>query len=214
MLFPSALATYNRIIQKLGPPALIIGSICRFHHGSQPQNTERGDNVVEVLQYTNFLARDRSLVESCSQIVIKKSVADKVAVFRSENTAFPYDSCDIILSLACSGSCVAVTYPTTVAYRYHDSNNSADLSNMIQSATRLIGLVQGGKYVHGGRRFARYSYLGGIEISYLRRALLARRPDLMFKVLKHSFPMILASLVRKTLLIFHRKVRPTILADN
>lgn len=209
LLLGEALATYARVIRAGETPALIITRLCRFHDGEPIPAPADAAATIEVLKYSNYFNRDRSLFESCSQLVVRYTVAEATCALRPKLTAFPLDSCDTLLALGAAGPCFAIQHPATVAYRYHGSNSSGDLEYMVSIAPRLLNLSRSNAY-HGDNchRFARYAYLGGVQFSHLRRSLHARRLDLARQVIRDSWPMLLAAVARKVAQLFRRKVTP------
>lgn len=209
LLLPDALAIYARAIHSIGAPQLLIAKMCRFHTGDPLPTSQDNPGFIEALKYHDYFNRDRSLAESCSQLVVKRSVAEDIRAFRPKLTAFPLDSCDILLALGACSPCVAIQYPATVAYRHHDSNSSGNLEHMVHMAPRLLNLTRQNAYSgYNPHRFARFANLGGIMFSYLRQCVHTRRLDLACKVVQDSWPMLFAAIARKLALQFRRKVSP------
>ena len=202
LLLPGALAVYDSVVRTGDCPALIIGALRSFHSGQPVPSNEGGGDKIEVVKFENYFARDRWLLKSCSQIILKKSVVENTDVLPAKPTAFPVDSCDIMLSVGHLGPCVAVMEPVTVAYRLHDGNSSGSLDKMVRLAPVLIGLERAGRYKSGNKhRLDRYAYIGGMLLSYLKDAIHAHRYGLALGLFIRAFPMFAAALMRK---ISHR----------
>lgn len=209
LLMDGALAIYARIIHSGEIPAVIIARLCRFQDGEPAPGPMDSDAGIEVLRYPSYFGRDRALAQGCSQLVIRRTVAQTTGALRSKPTAFPYDSSDIFLALGAAGPCIAILQPTTVAYRFHASNNSGDIDNMISTSPRLINAVRQNDYPGDPHhRFARYANLGGMQFALLTRSLRAKRLDLAGRVIWESWPMLLAAVARKVALQFRPRATP------
>lgn len=209
ILLPGALAIYHRVIQSSDFPPVVIASLRRFQAGDSLPSEDLGASIVEYLKYTNFYHRDRGLVNATPQLVVRRSIAQEHHLFHSGPTAWPFEPCDFMLTLGCCGPCVAISSPTTVAYRIHPGNDSGDFAYAIRMTPRFHGRERTGFYPGGSRmRFARYSYLGGIQFGYLRQSLRSRKFDLAAAVVRESWAMLLAAVVRKCLLPFEQKIVP------
>ena len=205
LLLPCALATYDRIIREFSSPALIIGSIYYFRDGQDViEDVDRKD-VIEVLTYRDYLAKDLSVGVSCSNIVIQRSAFRRAGGLRNSTpVTYHMDTYDMLLRFGICGPCVVVKVPATVAYRMHASNTVLDVERMVKGALSLIHAERQGQYPGGGRRrIDRYSCIGGMAWCWSKYALKAGRPKLALELLAHSSPMVMAGAFKKLWILSH-----------
>jgi len=200
LFLPGALATYDQVINAFNFPALILGSMTYFNQPQfVPRNPGQSGNVVEVLAYKDFLAKDVGLGMSSSKIVMRKSVFELVRTRQKRASGVSYmDDHDLLLRAGTSGPCVIIVRPTTVAYRFHESNIVRSTEAMVNGTLSLVKAERCGRYPGGrARRFSRYAYIGGKVYFWIRKALKYRRPDLAFRLLRKAGPMLVAAALRK-----------------
>jgi glycosyltransferase involved in cell wall biosynthesis len=196
MLFPEALATYDRLIRALHEPPVILGAVVLIYDRAALPPSD-GDGPIEYLQFTDYLSRDVPVSLTCSQLVVKRSVALATGAFRPEPTAFPFDIPDMMLRLGTSGPFIILRRPNTVAYRQHSSNSVKAVDSMIESASCLARLERLGAYPGGAaRRFGRYVCIGTMALFWVFKAVRRRRYRTALRLLLDSAPMILAGLIK------------------
>lgn len=203
MLFPTALATYDRLIRTLHEPSVILGAVMLIYDRA-PLPPSDGDGPIEYLQFADYLSRDVPVSLTCSQLVVKRSVALGTGAFRSEPTAFPFDIPDMMLRLGTSEPFIILQQPCTVAYRQHSSNSIKAVDSMIDSSSCLGSLERRGAYPGGAaRRFERYACIGTMALFWISKAVRRRRYRTALRLLLDSAPMILAGLVKRAWRCFH-----------
>lgn len=215
LLLPHALATYDRIIRAFDSPSVIIAPVIYFREGNVVQTNSNSMEVIEVLKYRDYLAKDVTTSVYGSNVLIKKSVFDETGGLRNSTpTTFHQDTHDMMLRFGICGPCVVLVRPPTVAYRSHESNSFRDVQHMIEGILRLIRDEHRGKYP-GGRshRFARYACIGGLSWRWVTRATKSHHPRLALKLLARSSPMVAAGALRKLWLSFHDRT-PSIRLDG
>jgi glycosyltransferase involved in cell wall biosynthesis len=191
LLYPSALANYDRVIRAFNAPPVILGAMSYFPDGETPRDNKAGEDRLELIRLRDFLSKDRGTGISCSNIVIKRSAAEATGALRKEFAAFPFDGNDILLLLGTSEPCILLKQPFTVAYRVHANNTSKRLDFLLETASRLARFERLGHYPGGGRRrFHRYAYVGGVTWHYTAQGLRGGRYRLSLKLLLRTFPMI------------------------
>src|ERR1700694_4855854 len=108
-LFPSALATYDRIIRTFDSPPLILGSDIFYREGQVIPAEAIRANPVEVVQYRDYISKTIPLTTPNSKIVIKKSVFDEVGGLRSSTPlTFHNDDLNILLRTGICGRGIVV----------------------------------------------------------------------------------------------------------
>ena len=103
LLFPNALAIYDRVIRELAEPPLIFGSVRLIHGLGGLPDTATAIEPVEYLSFRDYLSRDVQVSLTSSQLVIKRSVAMAAGALRPQHAAFPFDTADIVLLVGTSG---------------------------------------------------------------------------------------------------------------
>ncbi|HVM59663.1 MAG TPA: glycosyltransferase family A protein [Verrucomicrobiae bacterium] len=201
LLWPQALATYDRIIDACHSPALILGATCYFQNDEAPRLTEAQPEGIEVWQYDDYLAKQVSVGLYGSNVVAKKSVIEQAGGLRhSTPTTFHMDLLDTMLRIGVYGPCVVVKQPITVAYRNHAANSIRNIEAMANGVFPIIEAERRGQYPGGrARRLARYACIGGVAWCWFKYALAARRLRVAAKYLVYCTPMFVAGAWKKIL---------------
>ncbi len=198
MLFPGALGTYDRLIRCLHEPAVILGAVVQIHDQASVPPCDSG-SPIEYLKFNDYLSRDVSVSLTCSQLVVKRSVALATGAFRPEPTAWPFDIPDMMLRLGTSGPFIILRGPSTVAYRQHSCNTVKAVDSMIEASSCLARLERRRAYPGGAaRRFERYACIGTMALFWVSKAVRRRRYRTAVRLLLDSAPMILAGLIKRS----------------
>lgn len=191
ILYPTALATYDRIIDALCEPPVILGAMSYFTHGDEPPCNMLEDERVEFVQFHDYLSKDRGVGLSCSNLVVKSSVAVATGALRKKLDAWPFETADIMLLLGTSGPCVLLRRPWTVAYRNHETNTVRRLDLLIKNVSCLVRYERLGQYPGGVyRQFDRYAYIGGVSWCYIAKGFRHGLFRISFRALAQTFPMV------------------------
>lgn len=214
LLFPWALTLYDHIIRSLNMPPLIIGQMIYFQDGEPVLERIPEDDLIEVYQYKDYLAREIAIGQSCSRTVIKRSVAEHTGVFHSKATAFPFDITDILLQLGVCSPCVVVCRPYSVAYRYHATNTVQRTDFMVRMFPNLIKLERAGTYPGGtARQFERRALIGAAGWSWVRNSFKERKINLVIWLLLQCRSLIAIAILRKLRQLLTPKT-PAIMLGN
>jgi len=213
---PNALATYDTIIKALDSPPLIIGAMQRFEHDEDAViDTGCRNDDIEVFKYRDYLSKDIAIGLAQSRIVMKRTLFEKAQQGTGVPLARNMNDYRLILRAGIYGPCVIATRPITLAYRYHETQSSKNIAKMCQGVLYLIDMVRHGKDNGGqSRLFDRYAYLGGIVNEWTGKAYRAKLWGVAFKILLRGWPMVIAALLRKALLLFHRPAVQLIIAGE
>jgi glycosyltransferase involved in cell wall biosynthesis len=198
LFFPNALEVYSRIIEGLSAPALVLGAMAYFRHGSSPRPNSTCDNAIAYRSFVDFLSKDIPFRKANSRIVIKRSIAESTNALRAEPSMFPCDDANLLLLAGTVGPIVIVDKPYTVRYRVHDQNTIGKLAYMADSILAIARREHHGDYPGGDvRRFDRYAFLGGCSLAFVQRALKELRIRLAFKLAFETKSMIVAATINK-----------------
>ena len=213
---PNALATYDRIIKELGSPPLIIGAMQRFvQDGDVVIDSGSMNDDIEVFKYRDYLSKDIAIGLAQSRIVMKKTLFERAQEGTGAPRARNMNDYRLILRAGTYGPCAIVTRPITLAYRYHETQSSKNIEKMCQGVLYLIDLVRHGQGDGGRLRlFDRYAYLGGIVNEWTGKAFRSQLRGLALKILTVGWPMVMAALLRKVLLVFRRPAASLIIANE
>ncbi|MBK9992048.1 MAG: glycosyltransferase [Verrucomicrobia bacterium] len=199
LLFPWALDTYHFIIAKTQEPALLVSRFDSFA-GERPAlaSSTPGDTV-EVVVFSDYLARDRNIPSTASMIVVRQDVYSNVGGWRqSTTTTFNGSDHDFLLRVGCHGPAVLLERPCTVAYRLHPSNSIRDLRRVVEGIIRLIEAERHDAYPGGRqRRLDRRAMLGNQTYWWSRCAFLQWQPWLAIRLLFAGCDMLWARVVKK-----------------
>ncbi len=199
LLWPHALATYDRLIRACHSPVLIIGTVTHFEHGKTPQPNDDGTSDIQIFQYPDYLAKDVTVGLYGSNVVAKKSVFEQAGGLRQSTAAtFHMDLVDSMLRIGVYGPCVVMKWPATAAYRVHETNTCRDVQRMANGIFPIIEAERRGQYPGGrSRRFDRYACIGGAAWLWFKYALKDRQMRVVGKYMLHCTPMIVAGALKK-----------------
>lgn len=203
---PNALTTYDKILRALESPPIIIGAMQRF---AQDEDVviDSGcmDDDIMVFKYRDYLSKDIAIGLAQSRIVMKKSLFEQVQQGTGVPLARNMNDYRLILRAGIHGPCVIAARPITLAYRYHETQSSKNITKMCQGVLYLIDIVRHGRdNAERSRMFDRYAYLGGIVNEWIAKAFRAQLRGIAFKILLKGWPMLIAAMLRKLWLVFQR----------
>jgi hypothetical protein len=200
LLWPHALATYDRVIRACHSPGLILGATTYFEDGQTPQPNGDGTADIEIFQYRDYLAKDVAVGLYGSNVVAKKSIFEQAGGLRqSTPTTFHMDMLDTMLRIGVYGPCVVVKCPATIAYRVHQTNSIRDIPGVANGVFPIIDAERRGQYPGGpSRRFERYACIGGVAWCWFKYALADRQVRIVARYMLHCSPMIAAGALKKT----------------
>lgn len=207
LLFPHALATYDRVIRELADPPLIFGSVLLVHGlGGLPDSSTANESV-EYLPFRDYLSRDVPVSLTSSQLVIKRTVAMAAGALRPRQTAFPFDTADIVLLVGTSSPFILLRRPYTVGYRQHETNIVKRINLMLETAPCLARYEKNGDYPgQATRRFDRYASIGTMLVYWTVKGLKYRHYRLAGKILREAWLMMLAGVLKRLLRNFQHPV--------
>jgi glycosyltransferase involved in cell wall biosynthesis len=207
--FPWALDIYERIVQAKNPK-MILGTMSWFEGalpivraGDLPQETE-------VVDYSDYLRRDRPFGNSASALVVARQAFENVHGWLT--SFFPAEDHDFALRLGASGRTIQILSPATVQHRAHGSNTVNNVSACIDGVDNLLRRERLGDYPGGARRrFERRALIGGVVIHWTRMAARSGMYREATALLLRSWPMVLAAMTRRLgVLMSGRQPRETI----
>lgn len=199
LICPWTLATYDRVIEACESPALIIGVLLPFRADRGEKAAWGSSARIEAFRYRDYLSKDIPVDLSCSNIVVKSSCFRLAGGHRlSSPKTFHADEHDFVLRVGTCGPCVILRRPDTVAYRLHDGNAVRDVALMADGVLSLVRAERRGQYPGGPpRRLARYSVIGGMAHTWIRRALAAGCYRLALKMLVSAGSMLMVGALNK-----------------
>jgi GT2 family glycosyltransferase len=210
LMWPHALATYDRIIRACHAPALILGATTYFEDGQTPQPNGDGASDIEVFQFRDYLAKNVTVGLYGSVVVAKKSVFEQAGGLRqSTATTFHMDLVDTMLRIGVYGPCVVMKWPATVAYRVHQTNSCRDVRGVANGVFPIIEAERRGQYPGGrSRRFDRYACIGGVAWLWFKYALADGQMRVVGKYMLHCTPMIAAGALKRIRARLRGRTRP------
>jgi glycosyltransferase involved in cell wall biosynthesis len=194
-LLPWALAVYGRIAQAK-QPKMILASMSWFEGALPTVQLEDAPQETTIVDYADYLRRDRGFGHSASALVIARQPFDDVQGWRM--SSFPAEDHDLALRLGSVGRTILILAPSTVLHRSHAGNTVNNIAACIGGVDNLLRRERLGDYPGGvRRRLERRALIGGVVIHWTRMA--ARRG--MYRdataFLLRSWPMILAAVTRR-----------------
>jgi glycosyltransferase involved in cell wall biosynthesis len=217
LLFPHALATYDRIINAFDSPAVVIGAHKSFQNDDPVEVPELGANSIEVTRFQDLLSRTVYIPGMSSLMVIQKTVFQEVGGLRKSTAkTFHEDDLWFRLKVGTYGPCVKVIRPPTIAYRLHAGNSVWDLGKITDGLLRIVDEEHRGVFPGGSkRRLARYSFIGGSAAAWGYRYLLKRgRLRLLLRLLWKAGPMIAVAIGTKSFRLFRKPSQLIVLDES
>ncbi len=192
---PWALEVYERIVQAK-QPKMILGTMSWFEGplpivqaGDPPQETE-------VVDYSDYLRRDRSFGNSASALIVARQAFEDVHGWLT--SFFPAEDHDFALRLGASGRTIQILSPPTVQHRAHPSNTVNNISACIDGVDNLLQRERLGNYPGGARRrLERRALIGGVVIHWTRMAVRRGMYRDATAFLLRGWPMVLAAVTRR-----------------
>jgi glycosyltransferase involved in cell wall biosynthesis len=194
-LLPWALDVYGRIAQAK-QPKMILASMSWFEGALPTVQLEDAPQEITIVDYGDYLRRDRGFGHSASALVIARQPFDDVQGWRM--SSFPAEDHDLALRLGSAGRTIQILAPSTVLHRSHSSNTVNNIAACIGGVDNLLRRERLGNYPGGvRRRLERRALIGGVVIHWIRRAAKSRMYPDAVKLLARGWPMVLAALARR-----------------
>jgi glycosyltransferase involved in cell wall biosynthesis len=192
---PWALDVYERIVQAKRP-TMILGTMLWFE-GTLPE-VQSGDapEEIKIVDYSDYLRRDRSFGNSASALVIARQPFESVHGWATE--FFPQEDHDLGLRLGISGRTIQIFAPCTTLHRSHASNTVKNIVRCSSAVGNLHRIERLGHYPGGLRRsLERRALIGGVVFYWMTRAVKIGLYWQAMKLLTHGWPMVLAAVTRR-----------------
>jgi glycosyltransferase involved in cell wall biosynthesis len=192
-LLPWALETYDRIVTAKHP-AFILASMRWFENtlsnaGDRPRE-------MSVVEYADYLRRDRGFGHSASAFVVSRKAFEAVNGWLVG--FFPLEDVELALRLGTAGKTVQILSPPTILHRTHASNTIHNVASFIPPTEQLIAREAQGCYPGGpARRFERQALIGGFAWHWIKRATKTGLRGKAFKLFTRSWPTLVAGAVHR-----------------
>lgn len=192
---PWALDVYERIVQEK-QPKMILATMSWFEGTLPVVLPADAPQEIEVVDYSDYLRRDRSFGHSASVLVIGRQSFEDANGWRP--SFFPTEDHDFTLRLGAAGRAIQILAPVTVLHRAHANNTINDVPVCIIGVDNLLRQERLGRYPGGTRRrFERRALLGGVVFHWTRRAAKGGMYRDAISLLVRGWPMVLATITRR-----------------
>lgn len=216
ILLPYALTTYDRIIQALDLPPLIIGAMMNFQDDQPIPSSALSPAPVKLLRFPDYLSKDVQVGVTNSRIVIRKSVFDEIGGYGNNGEpAFPADDFNLIFKAGTHSPCVVVQEPYTIARRMHATNFVRNVGAVVDGTLGLVRLEKQGRYPGEKRhRVGRYAVIGGFSlvwaVDYCWRG---KQRKQALRLLLGTAPMIAVAVWKRFLRCFRKRAPLIVLPE-
>jgi glycosyltransferase involved in cell wall biosynthesis len=191
---PWALDVYERIVQAKNPK-IILGTMVWFEGALPAVHLEDAPLEITVVDYSDYLRRDRPFGHSASAIVVARQTFEDVRGWLVG--FFPAEDNDFALRLGVSGRTIQILAPSTILHRAHASNTVNNIPSFVTAMGNLLRRERLGCYPGGaGRRFERRALIGGMVFHWTKRTSGSGLHLDAVKLLASGSPMILAAAAR------------------
>jgi glycosyltransferase involved in cell wall biosynthesis len=191
---PWAVDVYERIVQ--AKQAKVILATMSWFEGTPVVLAEAAPQEIEIVDYSDYLRRDRPYGTSASATVVAREAFEGVNGWLA--SLFPMEDQDFLLRLGASGRTIQILSPSTILHRAHANNTINNVTKCIIGVDKLLQQERLGHYPGGVRRSPeRRALIGGVVFHWMRRAARDGMYVDAMKLLARGCPMILATLRRR-----------------
>jgi glycosyltransferase involved in cell wall biosynthesis len=192
---PWALEVYEKVAAAKRPKLMLCSM--RWFQGTmtglQPGEAPREITVVD---YEDYLRRDRGFGHSASALVIARQAFEDVHGWLVG--FFPAEDNDLALRLSVAGRTIQILTPPTTWHRAHASNSINNILSFMPAMDSLLRREREGCYPGGkNRQFARRALIGGMTFHWTKRAAKGGLYGHAVKLFTKSSPMLFATIVRR-----------------
>lgn len=188
-----ALAVYNHLAQGKNP-VLILSLLTFFDHTLPDMSIPKGAPI-EFVDYPRLLLKDRKYASSASAIVVRRTAFVAAGGWTE---VFPCEDTDLFLRVGHMGPAIHILSPPTALKRAHASNYSRNVLIMTSGIFKVIAGEYAGKYKRKESLHARYSFIGGPAVFWIKKCLSIGAPGTSLKLALLSWPMIIAAVLHKS----------------
>jgi glycosyltransferase involved in cell wall biosynthesis len=190
---PWALETYDRVVTAKNPAFILAGM--RWFENALPPPGEM-PREMEVVEYTDYLRRDRAFGHSASAFIIWRKAFEAVNGWLVR--FFPLEDVELALRLGTSGKTVQILSPATILHRAHASNTINNVLSFIGPTEKLIEREKQGAYPGGdARKFERRALIGGFALHWIKRSAKAGLRGKAARLFLRSWPMLMAGALHR-----------------
>jgi glycosyltransferase involved in cell wall biosynthesis len=198
---PWTLDVYERIVKEK-QPKMILASMSWFEGALPAVQPGEAPQEIKLVDYRDYLQRDRGFGHSASAIVIARQPFDDVRGWRL--SSFPAEDHDLALRLGDAGRTIQILAPSTVLHRSHANNTINNIPACMSGVDNLLRRERLGDYPGGGRRrLERRALIGGVVIHWTRRAVKSGLYRDALRFLVRGWPMVIAAVIRRLAVILN-----------
>jgi glycosyltransferase involved in cell wall biosynthesis len=192
---PWALDVYKRIVEAKSPK-MILGTMLWFEGALPAVPPGNAPQEITVVDYSDYLRRDRSFGNSASALVVARQAFEDVHGWST--SVFPLEDQDLTLRLGASGRAIQIVSPATISHREHAGNSINNISACIVGVDNLLRQERLGHYPGGaGRKLERCALIGGVVFHWIRRAAKRGMYREAMKLMARGWPMVSAAITRR-----------------
>ena len=147
--FPWTLATYARVIDDYGQPAILSGRLQYFSADDQLASIKQTElRCTEFKDY--FQAASQGIYAGAGQSVLRRDALQAIGGFSQRN--FYAEDHDLMLRLGNAGRFIQINSPALIAYRQHPKSAAFDGCRSYDGINHLIEAEKAGHYPGGASR--------------------------------------------------------------
>jgi glycosyltransferase involved in cell wall biosynthesis len=192
---PWAVDVYERIVQAK-QPKMILATMSWFEGTLPVVLPGTAPEEIEVVDYSDYLRRDRPFGNSASALVIARESFEDVRGWQT--SFFPAEDHDFALRLGASGRTIQILGPVTILHRAHANNTINNVSACMAGVDNLVRRERLGHYPGGARRsLDRRAVIGGAIIHWTKRTIKSGMYSDAIRFLARGWSMVLAALARR-----------------
>jgi len=170
VLLPWALDVYGRVAEAT-TPALILAPMLWFRDHLGTLRQPDPPHTVRLVEYPDYLHKDRPFGVSASSVVIRRDVFEQVAGW--SNMPVMQDQ-ELIIRLATAKDVAHILSPQTVGHRAHANQTVKYVLPYVDAMYELLRKERAGQFPGGReRRAERAAVIGALAFFWTRRAFKA-----------------------------------------
>jgi glycosyltransferase involved in cell wall biosynthesis len=194
LFLPWALDVYERVAEA-GNPQLILVPMTWFEGPVRAVSPSDRPTTIELVQYDDYLRKDRSFGVSASSVVIYRPAFARVAGWTNRPVL---EDQELLIRLGTAGRTVHVLSPPTIRHRKHAGQTVWNIPPFLEALGELIRREGAGDFPGGSRRkIERLAILGALGYFWSKRAFKARLYWPAVKLVANTWPLQSVAVLRR-----------------
>jgi hypothetical protein len=161
-------------------------------------SVNKSPDTLEIIEYPDYLSKDRPFGVSASSLVIKRAALESVGRWSEDRIFDVMQDQELVLRLGAAGKAIRIISPSTVLHRLHEGQVVNHVPPYLKTLDAMILRERAGQYPGGReRRFDRAAFFGGLVLHWTRRAFRQRLFAPGLRIFIQHFPFFCAAAIKR-----------------